>query len=106
MEEVKGQLQVEEGPPVAPPHQLAAELAEQQGVRGDARRRGDVGGHAAAVADPEVDVVAEVGTEVTAVGQDVQGDAGEGEGGGDILWCYIITLKVTYYKQRLLESTG
>jgi hypothetical protein len=42
------------------------------------------------VADPEVDVVAEVGAEVTAVGQDVQGDAREGEGGGDVLWGYSI----------------
>ena len=98
MEEVKGQLQVEEGPPVASPHQLAAELAEQQGVRGDACRRGDVGGHVAAVADPEVDVVAEVSAKVTAVGQDVQGDASEGKGGGDVLWCYIIpSYKYNFY---------
>lgn len=64
---------------------MAAELAEEQLIRGGARRRGDVGGDLRAAADPLVDVVAEVGAQVAAVGQDVQRDAREGKGRGDVL---------------------
>lgn len=84
MEQIQGQLQVEDGA-VAAGRQVAAELAEEQRVGGGARGRGDVGGDLAAAAHPVVDVVAQVGSQVAAVRQDVQRDAGEGEERGDFL---------------------
>lgn len=84
MEQVQGQLQVEDGA-VAPGRQVAAELAEEQRVGGGACRRGDVGGDLAAAAHPVVDVVAQVGSQVAAVRQDVQRDAGEGKQRSDFL---------------------
>lgn len=84
MEQVQGELEVKDGA-VAPRRQVAAELAVEQLVGGRARRRGDVGRNLGAAVDPVMDVVAQVGSEVAAVRQDVQRDAGEREQGGDVL---------------------
>ena len=84
VEQVQGQLEVKDGA-VAPCWQVAAELAEDQRIGGRAGWRGDVRGDLGAAADPVMDVVAEVGSQVTAVWQDVQGDAREGKEGGDFL---------------------
>ena len=64
---------------------MAAELAEEQRIRGSACGCGDVGGNLGAAADPVMDVVTEVSSQITAVWQDVQRDAREGKEGGDFL---------------------
>lgn len=84
MEQVQGELEVKDGA-VAPRRQVAAELAVEQLVGGRACWRGDVGRNLGAAADPVMDVVAQVSSQVAAVRQDVQRDAGEREQGGDVL---------------------
>lgn len=64
---------------------MAAEFAEEQRIRGRACRCGDVSGNLGAAADPVMDVVAKVSSQITAVWQDVQRDAREGKRGGDFL---------------------
>lgn len=58
---------------------MAAEFAEEQGIRGRACWRGDVSSDLGAAADPVMDVVAQVSSQVAAVWQDVQRDAREGK---------------------------
>lgn len=84
VEQIQGQLKVEDGA-VAPCWQVAAELAEEQRIWGRACWRGDVSGNLGAAAHPVMDVVTEVSSQITAVWQDVQWDAREGEEGGDFL---------------------
>lgn len=67
MEQVQNELKVEDGA-VAARREMAAELAEEQRVRGGACRCGDVGCNLGTAADPVMDVVTEVSPEVTAVG--------------------------------------
>lgn len=64
---------------------MAAELAEEQLIRGQACWRGDVSGDLGAAADPVMDVVTQVSSQITAVWQDVQRDAREGKKGSDFL---------------------
>ena len=64
---------------------MAAELAEKQLIGGRARWRGDVGGDLGAAADPVMDVVTQVRSQIAAVWQDVQRDAREGKEGSDFL---------------------
>lgn len=84
MKQVQGQLEVEDGA-VAPRRQVAAELAEEQLVGGRARWRGDVSRHLCAAVDPVMDVVAQVSSQIAAVLQNVQRDAGKRKKGGDFL---------------------
>lgn len=84
VEQIQGQLKVEDGA-VAPCWQVAAELAEEQRIRRRACWCGDVSGNLGAAADPVMDVVTEVSSQITAVWQDVQRDAREGKEGGNFL---------------------
>lgn len=84
VKQVQGQLKVEDGA-VAPRRQVAAELAEEQLVRGRARRCGDISRHLGAAVNPVMDVVTQVSTEITAVLQNVQRDARKWKKGGDFL---------------------
>lgn len=84
VEQVQGQLEVQDRS-VAAGRQLAAELAEEQLVGGGACWCGDVSCYLCAAADSMMDVVAQVGSQVAAVGQDVQRDARERKEGGDLL---------------------
>ncbi len=90
MEQIQGQLKIEDGA-VAPCWQMAAELAEEQLIRGWACWRGDVRGDLGAAADPVMDVVTQVSSQITAVWQDVQRDAREGKKGS-----YFLQEKKTY----------
>lgn len=99
VEQIQGQLKVEDGA-VAPCRQVAAKFAEEQRIRGRACGRGDVNGNLGAAADPVMNVVAQVSSQIAAVWQDIQRDAREGKRGGDFLqkkkteallvkyWCY------------------
>lgn len=84
VKQIQGQLQVEDGA-IAACGQVTAELAEEQRVGGGACGRGDVGRDLGAAVHPVMDVVAEVSSQVAAVGEDVQRDAGEREQGGYFL---------------------
>lgn len=84
MKQIEGQLKVKDGA-VAPRGQVAAELAEKQLIGGRACWRGDVCCDLGAAADPVMDVVAQISSQITAVWQDVQRDAREGEKGSDFL---------------------
>lgn len=64
---------------------MAAELAEEQRIRGGACWCGHVSGNLGAAADPVMDVVAQVSSQITAVWQDVQRDAREGKEGSNFL---------------------
>lgn len=70
MEKIQGQLKVEDGA-MTTCWQVAAELAEEQLIRGGACRCGDVSGNLGTAADPVMDVVAQVSSQITAVWQDV-----------------------------------
>lgn len=84
MEQIQSQLEIEDGA-VAPGREVAAELAEEQRIRSRACRRGDISGNLAAAADPVMDVVAQIGSQIAAVWQDVQRNASEGKERGDFL---------------------
>lgn len=84
MEKIQGQLKVEDRAMTAC-WQVAAELAEEKRIRGGAWRCGDVGGNLGATADPVMDVIAQVSSQITAVWQDVQRDAREGKQGSNFL---------------------
>lgn len=84
MEQIQGQLKVENRA-MTPCGQMAAELAEEQWIGARACRRGDIDCDLGAAADPVMDVVTEISTQITAVWQDVQRDAREGKQGGDFL---------------------
>lgn len=84
VEQIQGELKVEDGA-VAPCGQVAAELAEQQRIRSGPCWCGDVRSDLAAAADPVMDVVAQVGSQIAAVWQDVQRNARERKEGGDFL---------------------
>lgn len=66
VEQIQSQLKVEDGA-VAPCWQLAAELAQKQRIWGRACWCGDVCGNLAAAADPVMDVITQVSSQVTAV---------------------------------------
>jgi len=84
MEQIQSQLKVEDGA-VAPCWQVAAELAEEQRIRSRACWRGDISGNLAAAADPVMDVITQVSSQITAVWQDIQRNARERKKGGDFL---------------------
>ncbi len=84
VKKIQGQLKVEDGA-VAPCWEVAAEFAEQQLIGGRARWCGDVSSNLVAAADPVMDVITQVGSQITAVWQDVQRDAREREKGSDFL---------------------
>lgn len=64
---------------------MAAKLAEEQLIGGCARWGGDVNSDLSAVADPVMDVVAQVSSQIAAVWQDIQRDAREWKKGSDFL---------------------
>lgn len=76
VEQIQGQLKVENGA-VAPCWQVTAELAEEELIRSRTCWCGDVCSNLGAAADPVMDVVTQVSSQVTAVRQDVQRDARE-----------------------------
>lgn len=82
---------------------MAAELAEEQRVWSGACRCGDVHSNLAAAANPVMDVVAQVGSQITAVWQDVQRNAREGKEGGDFLQEKVTVHAGTY---DYLENSG
>lgn len=84
MEQIQGQLKVEDRA-MAPCWQVAAKFAEEQLIRGCARWGGDVSSDLSAAADPVMDVVAQVSSQIAAVWQDVQRDAREWKEGSDFL---------------------
>lgn len=84
VEQIQSQLKIEDGA-VAPCWQMAAEFAQEQRIRGGTCWRGDISGNLGAAADPVMDVVTQVGSQITAVWQDVQRNTRERKEGGDIL---------------------
>lgn len=64
---------------------MAAKFTEEQLIWGRACWRGDISCDLGAAADPVMDVVTQVSSQITAVWQNVQRDAREGEKGSDFL---------------------
>lgn len=84
VEQIQGQLKIEDGA-VAPCWQMATEFAEEQRIRGRSCWRGDISSNLGAAADPVMDVVTQVGSQITAVWKDVQRNTRERKKGGDFL---------------------
>lgn len=72
---------------------MAAKFTEEQLIWGRACWRGDISCDLGAAADPVMDVVTQVSSQITAVWQNVQRDAREGEKGSDFLQWKKLKLK-------------